>query len=60
MKITIEIWQNEFNDEWNCCITDTTDQGHNKKSCAIENFCDLLKLVSDKIPNAKCKGKPIK
>lgn len=58
MKITIEVWQSQFNDEWNCNITTTKDEEDATEYWAVENFCDLLKMISEKIPTAKCVGKP--
>lgn len=58
MKITIEIWQCKFNDEWNCDIT-TSEDPEAKNYWAVENFCELLNLVASKLPKAKLKGNPI-
>jgi hypothetical protein len=58
MKVTIEIWKSAVNDEWNCDITTTKDELTSTEYWAVENFCDLLNMVSAKIPTAKCKGEP--
>lgn len=58
MKVTIEIWQSAFTDEWNCDITTTEEGSTATEYWAVENFCALLNMVSAKIPNAKCKGEP--
>lgn len=55
MKMKIEIWQSEFNNEWNCDIT-TTENGYDEtKSWSVENFCDILKLCTEHFPKAKFK-----
>lgn len=54
MKVTIQLWQSQFNDEWNCDIS-TNENGYDETdSWAVEDFCSLLKLLSKKFPNAKC------
>lgn len=59
MKVTIEIWQSSFNDEWNCDIS-SSDNGPDETShWSVENFIGLLNMLSDKIPNAKCVAKEI-
>lgn len=54
MKLTIEIWQNKFNSEWNCDITTITDSQSATEYWAVDDFCALLSLVGEKIPSAKC------
>ena len=53
MKITIEIWQSEFNSEWNCDITSRNCGDDETEHWAVENFCALLNLLSDRFPKAK-------
>lgn len=53
MKVTIEIWQSKFNDEWNCNITTTKDEQPATEYWAVEDFCELLNLIGDRFPKAK-------
>ena len=52
MKLTIEVYQSTFNDEWNCNIK-TSEEPETTEYWAVENFCDLLSLIGDKFPKAK-------
>ncbi len=53
MKVTIEIWQSSFNSEWNCDITTTTTNSDETEHWAVEDFCALLNLLSEKFPGAQ-------
>lgn len=54
MKITIEIWQSQVNDEW-CCDINTSENGLSETEYwSIDNFVALLRMINEKIPNAKC------
>ena len=55
MKLTIEIWQSTFNDEWNCDIKTQKGDKDETEYWAIDNFCNLLNLIDSKITNAKFK-----
>ncbi len=56
MKVIIEIYQSKFNDEWDCNIR-TQDSDYNEtKYWSTDNFCDLLKLLSDVFPKSRCIG----
>jgi|HubBroStandDraft_5_1064220.scaffolds.fasta_scaffold69074_8 hypothetical protein len=54
MKITIEIWQSKFNEDWYCDISSGEDEGKETQHWSCENFIDLLKMINKKIPNAQC------
>lgn len=58
MKVEIEIWQSKFNGEWNCNIRTIKENDDSTEYWAVENFCDLLNMICEKIPNAKCVAKP--
>lgn len=53
MKITIEIWQSDFNDEWNCDITSRNNGDDETEYWAVEHFCQLLTIISKRFPKAK-------
>lgn len=53
MKITINIWQSSFNDEWNCVINSEENGFDETEYWAVDNFCSLLNLIADKFPKAK-------
>jgi len=57
MKITIEIWQSEFNGEWNCDIRTGKDPDATEY-WNVENFCDLINLLGERFPKAKIVGNP--
>ncbi len=59
MKVTIELWQSSFNDEWNCNVRTEHDGFDETDYWAVEDFCALLRLISEKFPNAKCVNKEI-
>ena len=53
MKITIEIWQSNFNDEWNCDIQTRNHEQDKKEYWAVDHFCELLSMLSERFPKAK-------
>ncbi len=57
MKVTIEIWQNTFNDEWNCNITTTNGGACETEYWAVQNFVDILALCGKHFHNAKLNPK---
>ncbi len=59
MKVTIELWQSSFNEEWNCDISTGENGPDETEYWAVEDFCALLRLISEKFPNAKCVNKEI-
>lgn len=52
MMVKIEIWKNKFDEEWNCNIT-TEELQSSTEYWALDNFYVLLKIISERIPNAK-------
>jgi len=59
VKVTIEIWQSSFNEEWNCDISTNDDGIDATEYWAVDDFAALLQLVSEKFPKAKCITKEI-
>lgn len=58
MNVTIEIWQSQFNDEWNCNVTTSEDKNNDETEFwSVEDFCSVLNLISEKFPKAKCISK---
>ena len=57
MKITIELWQSSFNGEWNCDISSGENSFEETQHWAVEDFCALLNLISERFPKAKCISK---
>lgn len=53
MKIIIEIWQSEFNKEWNCDITSRNNGQDEVEHWAVEDFCHLLSLLGERFPKSK-------
>jgi hypothetical protein len=53
MKMTITIWQNSFDEEWNCDIQ-TCDGGEDTMAYwAMDDFCALLRLINERFEKAK-------
>ncbi len=56
MKVTIEIYQSKFNDEWHCDVKTSEGGKDVHEYWAVENFCALLKLLGKIIDSAKLIG----
>lgn len=52
MKITIEIWQSDFNDQWYCDVNlSSKGEPDEKGYFEFDTFSELLESIKDYFPN---------